>query len=152
MSLYKRARADDGRIVVILLLACSFVILNLFSTFHPKKNGQRTVTKLSYSKTKWLHSEEIACEIEPYSVDMTLPNNLRPMFFLPISVNSAHRELLLTIKGVGPNMADNIIAFRELNGPFRNAKDLMRLNRVGASRAKYFETILTFDEAPWKTD
>ncbi len=148
MSVYKWVRVGDGRIVVILLFACGFVILNLFSIFHPTTNGQRSVVKLSYSMAKQLYSENMICGIEPCLVNETIPNNLRPMFFLPILVNSAQRELLVTIKGVGPNLASSIIAFREENGPFRNAKDLMRVKRVGATRARYFETVLTFDEAP----
>lgn len=40
----------------------------------------------------------------------------------------------LQLTGVGPSMAPAIIADREVNGPFRNAKDLLRVKGIGPAK------------------
>lgn len=49
----------------------------------------------------------------------------------PVNVNQADRALLETLPGVGPVIADNIIAHREEHGPFGSVDDLIDVNRIG---------------------
>ena len=48
-----------------------------------------------------------------------------------VEVNSASRELLTYVSGLGPVLADNIIAYRNEHGPFRNRKSLKKVFRLG---------------------
>lgn len=53
-----------------------------------------------------------------------------------VNINTADVTTLTTLKGVGPQLAERIAAFRKSNGPFAKAEDLMQVKGVGA---KIFE-------------
>ncbi|BDD03512.1 Tex family protein [Aureibacter tunicatorum] len=49
-----------------------------------------------------------------------------------VELNSASKELLTYVSGLGPQLAKNIVAYRDENGPFASRKDLMKVPRLGA--------------------
>jgi len=49
-----------------------------------------------------------------------------------VQVNNASRELLNYVSGLGPVLADNIIQYRQENGPFASRKELLKVKRLGA--------------------
>ncbi|WBL27127.1 Tex family protein [Zunongwangia sp. HGR-M22] len=49
-----------------------------------------------------------------------------------INLNTASKELLSYVSGLGPSLADNIIKTRFENGAFASRKDLMKVPRLGA--------------------
>jgi len=48
-----------------------------------------------------------------------------------VNINTADKETLMTVKGVGEKRAEAIIAFREQNGPFKSVDDLVLVQGVG---------------------
>jgi uncharacterized protein len=48
-----------------------------------------------------------------------------------VEVNTASKELLTYVSGLGPQLARNIVTFRNDNGPFRSRQDLMKVPRLG---------------------
>lgn len=52
----------------------------------------------------------------------------------PISLNKASKNELLELPGVGPAMADRIIADRREHGPFKNVEDLKRVKGIGSKK------------------
>ena len=58
-----------------------------------------------------------------------------------VEVNTASRQLLTYVSGLGPQLAKNIIRHREENGPFSTRKGLMGVPRLGA---KAFEQAAGF--------
>lgn len=48
-----------------------------------------------------------------------------------VEVNTASSRLLSYVSGLGPQLAKNIVEFRNENGPFRSRQDLMRVPRLG---------------------
>lgn len=53
-----------------------------------------------------------------------------------INLNTAGKHLLQYISGLGPTLAENIVAYRRENGSFHAIKDLLKVPRMGA---KVFE-------------
>ncbi len=51
----------------------------------------------------------------------------------PIDVNTASEEQLELIPGIGPAMAQRIIAWREQNGPFERVEDLLNVRGIGTT-------------------
>lgn len=51
-----------------------------------------------------------------------------------VNINQASLEQLATIKGVGPVMAKRILEFREKNGPFKRAEDLLSVKGIGEKK------------------
>lgn len=48
-----------------------------------------------------------------------------------VNVNTASKELLTYISGLGPVLAQNIVQYRAENGPFDSRKDLKKVPRLG---------------------
>lgn len=48
-----------------------------------------------------------------------------------ININTASREQLMSLSGIGASYADRIIAHRDKNGPFQKPEDLMKVKGIG---------------------
>lgn len=48
-----------------------------------------------------------------------------------VNVNTASKELLSYVSGIGPSLAKNIITHRNKIGAFKNRKDLLKVQRLG---------------------
>ena len=48
-----------------------------------------------------------------------------------VDINSASVQLLTYVSGFGPQLAKNIVAYRNENGPFRSRKELKKIPRLG---------------------
>jgi uncharacterized protein len=48
-----------------------------------------------------------------------------------VDVNTASPALLTYVSGIGQKLAENIVAFRDSNGPFKNRKQLMSVPKLG---------------------
>ena len=48
-----------------------------------------------------------------------------------VEVNTASRQLLMYVSGLGPQLAANIVAYRDETGPFRSRSDLKKVARLG---------------------
>ena len=57
----------------------------------------------------------------------------------PININTAGRDELMLLPGIGETFADRIVQYRERNGSFRRAEDLMNIDGIGP---KTLESIL----------
>lgn len=62
-----------------------------------------------------------------------------------VNVNTASKELLTYISGLGPVLAQNIVQYRAENGPFDSRKDLKKVSRLGE---KAFEQCAGFLRIP----
>ena len=48
-----------------------------------------------------------------------------------ININTANKELLMSIKGVGEKRAEAIIAYRAKHGPFKSVDQLAEIKGLG---------------------
>lgn len=62
-----------------------------------------------------------------------------------VNLNTAGRELLTYVSGIGPALASNIVEFRSKHGAFRSRRELMEVPRLGA---KAFEQSAGFLRIP----
>ncbi|HEY1038072.1 MAG TPA: Tex family protein [Bacteroidia bacterium] len=58
-----------------------------------------------------------------------------------VELNTASKQLLTYVSGLGPALAQNIVEYRNENGPFRSRKELMKVARMGE---KVFEQAAGF--------
>lgn len=49
-----------------------------------------------------------------------------------VNVNTASKHLLTYVSGLGPTLAQNIVAYRTENGPFESRRQLLKVPRMGA--------------------
>lgn len=62
-----------------------------------------------------------------------------------IDVNSASHEALQFLPGIGPKLADAIIKSRKVDGPFREAGDLLRVKGIGVKKLEKMIPYLRFN-------
>ena len=61
----------------------------------------------------------------------------------PIDLNTADEAALDTLPGVGPVMAQNILAWRETNGRFASVEQLQEISGIGPSRFAQISPLVT---------
>jgi competence ComEA-like helix-hairpin-helix protein len=71
--------------------------------------------------------------------------NMAVFLFDPISINQASYELLQTVRGVGPKLAQKIITYRAQVGPFVSRESIEKITGVGEKRAQYLATQFSFN-------
>ena len=57
-----------------------------------------------------------------------------------VRINSADEAALEGLPGVGPVLAANIVAYRELNGPFSVVEDLLSVSGIGEAKLATIRT------------
>ncbi|HPW94200.1 MAG TPA: helix-hairpin-helix domain-containing protein [Fibrobacteraceae bacterium] len=63
----------------------------------------------------------------------------------PISINKATLEELCALKGVGPKLAEKMIAYRDSVGGFKTASDLLKVPGIGKKKSKNILHDVIFD-------
>ena len=76
------------------------------------------------------------------SLDQTVENCVN---LVGVNLNTASKHLLAYVSGLGPQLAQNIVAYRTENGAFRNRRELMKVARMGE---KAFEQCAGFLRIP----
>ena len=49
-----------------------------------------------------------------------------------VNINTADKETLMTLNGVGEKLAERIIQYREENGPFGRIEDITKVSGIGS--------------------
>ena len=98
----------------------------------PRWNGTSII--MTEGNEKWVKRGDIP----------ELPPHLNPLFFQPIPINASDYQLLLTIPGVGPATATEILKTRRANGNFNSADDLLEVKGIGAKKKQVLRRHVTF--------
>jgi len=73
------------------------------------------------------------------------PPQLAMFFALPIPINRADHDALTMLPGIGPRLADNIIAYRQKYGAITGQSDLKRVTGIGRNLTKSLSPMICFD-------
>jgi len=60
-----------------------------------------------------------------------------------VNINQASVEEIAVLKNIGPKYAERIIQYRQANGPFKNAEDLMKVQGIGSKTFELNKDIIT---------
>lgn len=60
-----------------------------------------------------------------------------------ISINTATKEELCTLPGIGASTADKIIAYRNENGLFQSLEDIMKVKGIGTAKFEKIRDLIT---------
>ena len=63
----------------------------------------------------------------------------------PVDINTADEETLQQLPGIGPALAERIVAERAANGPFADAADLTRVSGIGEKTVQAIAPYITVE-------
>lgn len=142
--------SGDGRLTILLFLMLGLLLFDFtyrqhWSIFYGT-SGCNSGEQLSFVCPNKLvvanYSNAREQEHEP------VPAIFSPFFFALIPINRADKDMLMSVQGIGPALADTIIEYRRKVGPFKKSLDLQNLKGIGRKRAAKFSKVFTFDEVP----
>lgn len=146
----------------ILRMALVFLVLGLVSRYLPwgvpaigqveeYSNLEYVVERENFTKKSWSKSDEVTDKVtmtdspEHKTKKQKSAKNKQKKPNLPIHVNSAGVEELCALKGVGPKLAEKILAFRVQNGPFSGPQDLEKVPGIGKKKLEGLLQGVIFD-------
>ncbi|MDR1759313.1 MAG: helix-hairpin-helix domain-containing protein [Fibrobacter sp.] len=136
----------------LLILALFFASVGLFARYSPFAQVP-TLEEFAFV------TQEPASEKSTVSAEVFPEKEFKPAgaekrskktgknktYSFPIAVNSASLEELCALDGVGPKLAESIIAAREKNGPFQTGRDLKKVKGIGDKKLKNLLPYVIFD-------
>ncbi len=134
----------DERFTIILIIG--YIFLFLFFIQRIILDNTEILAQKQYDlQAELMPLYSIVNDRQGRAITYSMPAEFSPFFFEKMDINEAGKELLMTVKGIGPKLADNILQSRLEHGPFTKVEDLLKIKGVGSKRAKYFETLFVFD-------
>ncbi len=67
-----------------------------------------------------------------------------------VNINTATKDELIALPGIGPAKAQAIVDYRKQNGPFKSVDDLRNVKGIGAKRLDKLRADITAGGAPAK--
>jgi len=130
------------------LFCCSlFALTQLFFLFDFSQNTSQRKIELQVVNghklvlNDWLWQNSFESENPCLSVEQL---NFSPFFFLPVAINHCDKLLLMSVKGIGTELAEKILQTRNQFGPFETAEDLLRVSGIGPVRMAQIAPYLSF--------
>ena len=116
-------------LITITLLFCFFTL-----GFFLGRNQNHEVIHLSALPGEAAHQL-------PPATDASLTEEHTISVSFPVDINNATLEELTALPGIGGQLAQRILNYRYLNGPFSRPEELMNVNGIGSGK---LEAILDY--------
>jgi len=127
----------------LILLCCALFFLYfsfcpLFSG-HSRNTYSLTLRGSATNSVGLVESSQHKSGFENHSAALT------PFYFEPIPINYCGRDLLLSVSGIGPALAERILETRARIGSFKTKADLLQVSGIGESRMNIFASSFSFN-------
>ena len=131
------ARARDAHGLAVLLLAVALAVGAALPGLGPGGPGFPTSSDGETGITPAQRGAGVSTRAgSPASGSRTSSGGTpsKPLLVLPLDLNAVGAEALQGLPGIGPTLAERIVAHREAHGPFQTAEDLLRVPGIGPKR------------------
>lgn len=111
------------KLIIIFLLTCAVIGLSI--SFY-KKTHLSEITVVPSSITKeFAHLESKILSRQP------------------ININTSDEEELAFLPGIGPALAERIVAYRQENGPFLSSGEITNVSGIGRTKYERIKDFIT---------
>ncbi|MFP3984338.1 MAG: ComEA family DNA-binding protein [Desulfurivibrionaceae bacterium] len=137
MRNWKRSSRQDFRFHILFILALlimswqGWTLLQGSHSGRPVTGEEEVIFEVTGDSLRLLQSGEINSGRTGSREIADLPQFMRPVFFLPVSINRADPELLQTIPGIGPSRSQAIVEFRKKQGGVSSYTQLLEIKGIG---------------------
>ncbi len=135
----------------IVIFCCAlFLLFQIASTYSTSSFPPPYTAQLIAVSPQSLQLATITEQAQTFSLSRPGSSgnyHFSPFFFEPIAINYCDKTLLMSIKGIGPSLAENILATRNEIGSFKTPEDLLQVKGIGPSRLLQFSSYFTFSSA-----
>jgi len=146
-----RRRPGDAQGVALLLLAAALALgtalPGLGSRGVPFAEPSRSAETGSWLPQVRRADPSARIGIPPPRERSGLPGS-KPGLPVPVDINRASVEALQALPGIGPTLAERIVADRATRGPFQDPEDLLRVSGIGARRLARVRSLIRATEWP----
>ncbi|MDD3814720.1 MAG: helix-hairpin-helix domain-containing protein [Desulfocapsaceae bacterium] len=136
---------NDARVEILLFLGIVFLCLLLGIFFQERRSAHPGTVLSLHWDGKVLR--RVAGEVVvsgKNEKNKAVSAGVTPFLFQSMPINFAGPQLLSTISGIGPELADRIVMRRKTNGLFTGPQDLLSVPGIGLSRMKQFAPQFSF--------
>ncbi|OGQ97250.1 MAG: hypothetical protein A2521_15875 [Deltaproteobacteria bacterium RIFOXYD12_FULL_57_12] len=103
-----------------------------------------SVETVDYTSPAGLYAFQLHDNAEPPD-SIVPPARLYPLLFLPVPVNRADKEVLASLPGIGPKLAERIVALRQARGVISRPEDLLLVSGIGPGKLSRLRTLLSYE-------
>lgn len=138
----------DGRITIVLFLMLGLLLFDLAYRSSTPFFAENSFCE----QLHFVYPDKLAVEscraAGNKQENTTTPARYSPFFYAAMPINSSNKDMLMTVKGIGPVLAEDIVTYRQQFGPFTSSMELLNLPGIGPKRAARLATVFTFGEVP----
>lgn len=141
-----------GTKTVVLFSCALFLIFQFFYMFHLPREGRALRGNLDVLPERFLLTVPTDSFSPGFrlsqsvSFDSPDTSRLSPFFFNPVPINFCDKALLMSVRGIGPNLAQKILQARDRKGYFTNPEELLEIKGIGPARLSSLKQYLSFSK------